>query len=48
MGGSGGDPLSLGRNILKFSAEQSEDENKSEIKVKGQRSKKEEWGEKAS
>ena len=29
-----------------FSAEQSEDENKSEIK--GQRSKKEEWGEKAS
>ena len=48
MGGSGGDPLINGRNILTFSAEQSEDENKSEIKVKGQRSKEAEWGEKAS
>ena len=48
MGCSGGDPLILGRNILTFSAEQSEDENKLEIKVKGQRSKKEEWDEKAS
>jgi hypothetical protein len=47
VGGGGGDPLILGRNILTFNAEQSEDQSKSEIKVKGQRSKKEEWGEKA-
>jgi prophage tail gpP-like protein len=42
-----GDPLILGRNILTFQAEQSEDQSKSKVKVKGQRSKKEEWGEKA-
>lgn len=45
--GGTGDPLILGQNILTFSAEQSEDEARSKIKVKGQRSKKEEWGEKA-
>jgi Mu-like prophage tail protein gpP len=39
-----GDPLILGENILTFSAEQSEDEAKSEIKVKGQRTKKDKWG----
>jgi prophage tail gpP-like protein len=42
-----GDPLILGENILEFSAEQSEDEAKSKIKVKGQRSKKGKWGEAA-
>jgi prophage tail gpP-like protein len=47
VGGSGGDPLILGRNILTFNAEQSEDQSKSEIKVKGQRTKKDMWGEKA-
>lgn len=47
-GGSGGDPLILGENILEFSAEQSEDEAKSKVKVKGQRSKKDIWGEKAT
>ena len=45
--GGGGDPLILGQNILTFSAEQSEDEAKSKIKVKGQRSKKDKWGEDA-
>jgi prophage tail gpP-like protein len=45
--GGGGDPLILGQNILTFSAEQSEDESKSEVKVKGQRSKKDKWGEDA-
>lgn len=48
VGGSGGDPLILGQNILTFSAEQSEDEAKSEVKVKGQRSKKDKWGEEAT
>jgi len=45
--GGGGDPLILGVNILEFSAEQSEDQDKSKVKVKGQRSKKKIWGEKA-
>jgi prophage tail gpP-like protein len=45
--GGGGDPLILGDNILTFSAEQSEDEAKSKVKVKGQRSKKGKWGEEA-
>jgi prophage tail gpP-like protein len=45
---SGGDPLILGMNILTFSAEQSEAEQKSEVKVKGQRSKKDKWGEEAT
>ncbi|MEY9493756.1 phage baseplate assembly protein [Bradyrhizobium elkanii] len=45
--GGGGDPLILGQNILTFSAEQSEDEAKSKIKVKGQRIKKDKWGEEA-
>ena len=43
----GGDPLILGVNILTFSAEQSEEEQKSKVKVKGQRSKKKKWGEEA-
>jgi prophage tail gpP-like protein len=43
-----GDPLILGVNILTFSAEQSEDKAKSKIKVKGQRSKKNVWGKKAT
>lgn len=43
----GGDALILGQNILTFTAEQSEDENKSKVKVKGQRSKKDKWGEEA-
>src|SRR5262245_29987146 len=45
--GGSGEALILGQNILRFSAEQSEDKAKSKIKVKGQRSKKEIWGEKA-
>jgi prophage tail gpP-like protein len=45
--GGGGDALILGQNILTFSAEQSEDEAKSKIKVKGQRTKKDKWGEEA-
>jgi prophage tail gpP-like protein len=45
--GSGGDSLILGYNILTFSAEQSEDETKGEIKVKGQRSDKKIWGKKS-
>ncbi|MBO4228454.1 phage baseplate assembly protein, partial [Bradyrhizobium neotropicale] len=45
--GGGGDALILGQNILTFSAEQSEDEAKSKIKVKGQRSEKKKWGEEA-
>jgi prophage tail gpP-like protein len=45
--GGGGDPLILGQNILTFSAEQSEDKAKSKIKVKGQRSPKNKWGEEA-
>jgi hypothetical protein len=43
-----GDALILGENILTFSAEQSEDKAKSKIKVKGQRTKKEIWGKKAT
>ena len=45
--GESGDPLILGQNILTFSAEQSEDEAKSKVKVKGQRTKKNKWGKKA-
>jgi prophage tail gpP-like protein len=45
--GGSGDPLILGVNILEFSAEQSEDQDKSKVKVKGQRSKKDKWGEEA-
>jgi len=45
--GQSGDPLILGINILTFSAEQSEEEQKSKVKVKGQRSKKKIWGRKA-
>jgi len=44
---SSGDPLILGENILTFAAEQSEDENKSKVKVKGQRTKKDKWGKEA-
>jgi prophage tail gpP-like protein len=43
----GGDALILGENILTFSAEQSEDKAKSEVKVKGQRTKKTIRGKKA-
>ena len=46
-GGSGGEALILGQNILTFSAEQSEDKAKSEVKVKGQRTKKDIRGKKA-
>jgi hypothetical protein len=46
-GGSGGDPLVLGKNILSFSVEQNEEGAKSEVKVKGQRTKKDKWGKKA-
>lgn len=46
--GQSGDPLILGHNILEFSAEQSEAEEKSKVKVKGQRSKKNKWGEDAT
>jgi prophage tail gpP-like protein len=42
-----GDALILGQNILTFSAEQSEDKAKSKVKVKGQRTEKEKWGEEA-
>ena len=45
--GGGGDALILGHNILRFSAEQSEDKAKSKVKVKGQRTKKKKWGEEA-
>lgn len=45
--GGGGDPLILGQNILTFSAEQTEEPAKSEVKVKGQRSEKKKWGEDA-
>lgn len=47
VGTGSGDPLILGQNILTFTAEQSEDDAKSKVKVKGQRSKKEIWGEQA-
>lgn len=42
-----GDALVLGENILTFSAEQSEDNQRAEVKVKGQRSPNESWGEDA-
>ena len=45
--GENGDPLILGQNIITFSAEQSEDEAKSKVKVKGQRTQKHKWGKKA-
>jgi len=47
-GGTVGEALILGKNILTFSAEQNEDQVKSRIKVKGQRTKKEVWGEAAT
>lgn len=47
IGIGSGEPLILGQNILSFSAEQSEDHAKSEITVKGQRTPKDMWGEKA-
>lgn len=43
-GRTAGDPLILGDNILTFSAEQSEDNDRKEIKVKGQRIPKDKWG----
>ena len=47
-GGEGqGDPLILGQNIITFSAEQSEHNAKSKVKVKGQRSDKHKWGQAA-
>lgn len=42
-----GEPLILGDNILQFEAEQSEDALNSDIKVKGQRTKKDIWGKEA-
>lgn len=39
-----GDPLILGQNILTFEAEQSEDQGRSKVKVKGQRTPKDKWG----
>jgi prophage tail gpP-like protein len=42
-----GDPLILGENILSFTAEQSEDNSKKKIKVKGQRTNKKYWGKNA-
>lgn len=42
-----GDPLILGENILRFSSDQGEDKSRKEIRIKGQRSKKEIWGKKA-
>lgn len=47
VGPTTGEPLILGKNILTFSAEQSEEKAKSEITVKGQRTKKDVWGEAA-
>lgn len=47
IGPGTGEPLILGDNILSFSAEQSEDDAKSEITVKGQRTEKDKWGEEA-
>jgi hypothetical protein len=47
VGIGSGDPIILGYNILKFQAEQSEDKAKSKVKAKGQRSEKEQHGEKA-
>lgn len=45
--GEFGDPLILGQNILSFSASQSEEQAKAKIKVKGQLSQKDKWGEEA-
>lgn len=42
-----GDPLVLGENILRFTAEQAEDTDRAEIRVKGQRTAKDVWGEEA-
>lgn len=42
-----GEPIVLGTNILTFSATQAEDKAKSSIKVKGQRTKRDIWGEDA-
>lgn len=42
-----GDALILGKNIISFSATQAEDEDRSEIRIKGQRTKKDQWGEAA-
>lgn len=39
-GGTSGEPLILGDNILEFSAEQNEEPKNTEIKIKGQRTKK--------
>lgn len=47
IGPSVGDPIILGVNILAFNCEQSENTAKSKIKVKGQRTKKDIWGEEA-
>lgn len=38
--GNSGEPLILGQNVLKFSAEQSEEDARAKVKVKGQRTKK--------
>lgn len=46
-GRTSGEALILGENILSFSAEQSEADERSEIKVKGQRTEKGKWGEEA-
>lgn len=43
-----GEDLILGDNILRFSAQQSENNSNSEIKVKGQLTNKEKWGEEAT
>lgn len=42
-----GDPLVLGQNILQFSAEMREDRSREEIRVKGQRTPNDVWGEAA-
>lgn len=46
-GRTAGDNLVLGQNILRFTAEQSEDTDRAEIRVKGQRTAKDVWGEEA-
>ncbi|UPT53295.1 baseplate hub protein [Synechococcus phage Ssp-JY38] len=46
-GGTTGEPIVLGTNILQFSTEQAEDRSKSRILVKGQRIEAEIWGEDA-
>lgn len=45
--GATGEPLILGENILKFSAEQSEENSRAKVKVKGQRTKKGQRGKNA-